>query len=164
MEIKPSVRGFYIKRYATMTAAAIIILFAGLFIFLNLGFLAIFAIACLLSAIMVALGILHAALHRSHTSLHILNDSLVYEHGVLSHQKTSVPLDMITDSTTRRSFLDKIIGVSTLSINTSGTGEREIIAEDFEAAGVEKMSNEIHRLIREIHHGKKAPAQPAPKV
>lgn len=151
MQIKPSARGHYLKHHAPLTAVAILLAFAGSFLLLSIGFLAAFAIAAIISAIIIAGGILHSSLNRAHTTLHVSNDEVVYERGILNHHKTKVPIAMITDSTIKRSFMDKLARVSTMLINTSGTTEREIIAEDFDFAEVEKMGDEIHRLIRELH-------------
>ncbi|MFH1306847.1 MAG: hypothetical protein ABIH83_04315 [Candidatus Micrarchaeota archaeon] len=148
MMINPSVKGYFIKQYSLAALFAIVLFIAGIVAMLEIwGILIAIGLFGVGIAIII-IGIAHSILNSSHTKLYTTEDGVAYEKGVLSHHKIKAHISMITDSTIQRSFTDKIIGVAALQINTSGTAEREIVAEDFMYADVDKMNDEIHNMIR----------------
>jgi len=65
----------------------------------------------------------------------------------LSHIKKIAPISRITDSTLKRSFFERILGIADLQINTSGTGGVEIEADDFNYVELSEINDRINYLI-----------------
>jgi len=149
MKIKPSLHGFYVRNYWLATIIAALLIFAGGYFLVFSGNVMWGLASGGAGVLLVAVGIAHSSLNRKFTSLYLSEEELVYEEGVLSHHKRMVPIHMITDSTVQRSFFERILGIADLHVNTSGTGETEIIANDFSYAEIEKLHKEIYRLIRD---------------
>ncbi|PIT84500.1 hypothetical protein COU37_03160 [Candidatus Micrarchaeota archaeon CG10_big_fil_rev_8_21_14_0_10_45_29] len=148
MKIKPSLHGFYVRNYWVSTIIAVALILAGGYFLVFAGNMAWGLGAIGVGILLVVIGIAHSALNRKYTSLYLSEEELVYEEGVLSHHKRMAPIHMITDSTVKRSFFERILGIADLQVNTSGTSEIEIIANDFSYSEIDRMHKEIYRLIR----------------
>ncbi|MFA5108664.1 MAG: PH domain-containing protein [Candidatus Micrarchaeia archaeon] len=154
MIIHPSTFGFYARNYWTATLLSIVLFAAGIFMAFQ-GQIEIAAALIVVAIIIVVVGIGHSVIHHKHTSLSLTESEVVYETGMLNHRKIRAPIQMITDSQIKRTFVEKLVGISDLYINTSGGAHDEIVANDFESKEVEAMHDEIYRLIRQMHTQKK---------
>ena len=153
MLIRPSAFGFYAKNYWTATLLSLVLFAAGIYMLFE-GQAEICAALAVAAAIIVVAGAAHSIIHRKNTSLCLSEEEVVYEVGGFSQNKIRAPIQMITDSTIKRTFFEKMLGISDLYINTSGGPGTEIVANDFEHLQVEAMNDEIYRLIRKRPEGK----------
>ena len=147
MRIRPSVHGFYVKNYLFATVLAVLMFFAGLYMIFASGELMISLGLVVVSVLIVVLGVVHSHVNSKTSVLYISGDQLVYETGILSQHKMVAPVSRITDSAIKRTFFERIFGIADLQVNTSGTGEIEILANDFNYEEVEKLHEELYRLI-----------------
>ena len=109
---------------------------------------AMLALPCWIIAAIAAIATIgHTALHCNATVIYLTGEEIIYETGIISHQKVSVPLHMITDTKLDRELIDKLLGTATIRINTSGGKDYEIVA-NFEFDDLNELYNEIYRLIR----------------
>ena len=159
--IRPSQKAFLVRHYAWAVAGVPLLLVAGLYILLTAGgpdiLLPIGSIPVLqvvlglwsIAVICAAIALIHTRLHQR-VYLALRSEEMVYEYGIFNHHTVTVPLHMITDSQITSEWLDRILGVSTLRINTSGGAGYEITAEDFPAAEIARMHSDLLKLINEL--------------
>jgi uncharacterized membrane protein YdbT with pleckstrin-like domain len=148
MIIRPSFHGFFIKHYYLSTIFSAVLIVVGIVAISDpvLGIAALGAIG--LGVFLILFGLLHAYANQKTAMLYISDEEVIFESGIISHSKRMVPLHMITDSHVHRGFIDRIIGISGMRINTSGTSGFEIDIDDFNYPDIEMMHNRIHKLIR----------------
>jgi len=148
--IHPDRRAFFIKHYALVGLVSLLLLPLGVWVLLEMRSLEWALGAWALAVVLVSICLIHTHLHVRNVLLYQSSEEVVFETGILEHHKRVVPLHMITDSSVYRSFLDKMLGVATLRINTSGGSAYEIIAEDFPIGQVERIHQEIHLRMRRL--------------
>ncbi len=66
-------------------------------------------------------------LHRRATSLSALQDRVEYDTGIIRHKKQKIPIRMITDSSVEKGFVDRLLGLCTIKVNTSGGIGYEVV-------------------------------------
>lgn len=126
--IRPDRRGFFITNYSWVSILALFgvaSFLASLTGSLPIGalvWLGIFAA----TAIIAALGWYYTKIYCSVTSISMAEDKLVYETGIFSHRRKNIPIHMVTDTSLNRSFFQKLIGVCTLNVSTSGSSGYEL--------------------------------------
>ncbi len=159
--IRPSPKAFLLRNYAWAAAAVPLLLLAGLYILfgssgpdiiLPLGSLPVMQVVLglwSLAVIIAGFALIHTHLHQR-VYLALRNEELVYESGILNHHIITVPLHMITDSQVTRMWFDRVIGVSTLKVNTSGGAGYEITAVDFPAEEIARMHSELLKLVNKL--------------
>lgn len=159
--VRPSPKAFLLRRYAWAVALSLLLLLAGLYILfgssgpdilLPLGSLPVMQVVLGMwsaAVILISIALIHTRLHQR-TYLALRSEELVYEFGIINHHTTTVPLHMITDSQVTRLWFDRLIGVSTLRVNTSGGAGYEITAEDFPAADIARIHAELLKLINKL--------------
>ena len=160
--IRPSPKAFIIHRYLWSLVIALLLLLAGLYIlFTSASPDFILPIGGSLPVIQIVLGLWSLAVIITgfafiHTHLHqraylaLRSEELVYEYGIINHHKITVPLHMVTDSQITRLWFDRLVGSATLQVDTSGGSGYEITAYEFGAADVERLYNELMKLINEL--------------
>lgn len=120
--VRPTIRGYFFKHYlfvAVFSLAAFALLAGSLLNWLMIDLRigqGVFGFALL----MLLFSIGYSYLHRRTTSLQAIDDRLEHDTGVIKHTKQKIPIRMITDTVVERGFLDRVLGVSTIKINTSG--------------------------------------------
>jgi len=71
--------------------------------------------------------------------LQVADDSIFVQTGILNIKQKRIPYTHITNSTFEQTFVERILGIGILKIDTAGTGAVEIIFDDIrkkEADGV----------------------------
>ncbi len=107
---------------------------------------------------LILIGVAHSVLNYNTTCIYLADEEVLYESGILSKKKISVPLHKITDTAVSRGIADKILGTAKIKINTSGSKGYEIEAT-FGNGDVGRLYAEIYRLINKTPkslHGKLA--------
>lgn len=91
----------------------------------------------------------YSYLYYLNTSLIVDEEKVIYEYGILHHSVNTIPLKNITDFSLKRSFIQRLFNIATLSINTAGGQGFEINALDFNYPEVFRISSllnsKIHR-------------------
>lgn len=148
MRIRPSFHGFFIKHYYLSSLFSIVMVVVGVLAISDavLGTVALGAIG--LGVFLIIWGLLHAYANQRTTVLYISDEEVIYETGILEHSKRVAPVHMITDSHIHRSFIERIVGIAGMRINTSGTSGFEIDIDDFNYSDIEKIHGIIYNLIR----------------
>jgi uncharacterized membrane protein YdbT with pleckstrin-like domain len=144
MEMHPSFAAYYVRTYGFSLVFAAALFASGIFIpqlKFDLPFEVVFFA---LGAFIVFFSALYSALHVRTTSVSLEGELIVHRTGIIASYKRSIPAGMVTDISVNASAADKLMGVSNLRINTSGSAEYEIIAEGFPAGQVEKMHDGIY--------------------
>ncbi len=159
--IRPSQKAFLLRNYAWAVVAVPLLLIAGLYLLLTasgpdfllpIGSIPVMQVVLglwALAVIFAAIALIHTRLHQR-VYLALRSEELVYESGILNHHTVTVPLHMITDSQVTRMWFDRLIGVSTLKVNTSGGAGYEITAVDFPYEEIARMHAELLKLINKL--------------
>lgn len=159
MKIRPSIRGFYAKNYLFATVLSIILVFAGAYMILLTREIMVSALLILAGIGIVAIGIAHSIVNSKTTYLELDDKQIVYDSGIFSHHRITAPISMVTDSTIKRTFFERIVGIADLHVNTSGTATVEILANDFDHEEV----FEIHEKLNKMIHSRHAKTEPEKK-
>jgi uncharacterized membrane protein YdbT with pleckstrin-like domain len=148
MRIRPSFHGFFLKHYYLTTIIAIVSFGVGAMMMQDpmMGTVSLGAIG--FGAALIVWGLVHAYANQRTTLLYINNEEVIYETGIMEHSKRVAPIHMITDSHVHRSFMERIMGIAGMRINTSGTAEFEIDIDDFNYKDINALHDRIYRLIR----------------
>lgn len=149
--IRPTVRGYFIHHYLLLGVLSVLITAIGIgavlgaldFMDSNMGVAAI-----VFAVVLISVALAHSKLHRNATSVYFDEDKMVYETGILSHFKKKIPIHMITDSSLKRSFIEKTFGVATLNISTSGSSGYEIVCNGLDYAETERMHDILYERIK----------------
>lgn len=151
MKLRPSIHGFYAKNYLFATLLSIIMFFAGVYMIIFSPEIMISIGLLLLSVFLIVVGVVHSVVNSKTSMIYIENDEqLVYETGILSHHKKVAAVSRITDTAIKRSFFERIIGVADLQINTAGTADVEIMANDFNYTEINELHDRLNRLIHRV--------------
>ncbi len=150
-KIHPDALRFFAKHYWAAAVFAAMMFIAGfavatdIYAAIDHGIAISFWIA---GTIVLVSCALHAYLHCRKAVLYFSGEEIIYEIGIISHNRQTVPLHMITDTKIFRSFADKILGSAMIEINTSGGSGYEIVAEDFSNRDVERVHAELMAMVR----------------
>jgi uncharacterized membrane protein YdbT with pleckstrin-like domain len=90
-----------------------------------------------------------AYLEKIFTVLKLYEDRVEMSRGVINSEVISVPLVKITDSKIKHSFIDRLLGVATVYINTSGKDDYEIILGGFAISDLENFHDQLYKLLSE---------------
>ncbi|MBN1169662.1 PH domain-containing protein [Candidatus Micrarchaeota archaeon] len=96
----------------------------------------------------LVLPLIHAHLHCKATSISFDDDKLVHETGILNNRKKKIPVNMITDSSSSRTFIEKFLGTGTLSISTSGSTGYEMVCDGLDYSELETLHQKLYSRIR----------------
>lgn len=83
--------------------------------------------------------------------LHMTDDSLEYERGLLNRSEGSIPREKIQKVTVKENFLKRIFGYASLSIDTAGYSPTQSVEKGAEVAIPMAKKQEILQLTEEIH-------------
>lgn len=157
--IKPTVKGFFIKRYLAWLPVSVVSAAAGALVLASYPEVDGLAGVSLIAAGALALGatILHSWLHRGATSIYFDDDKIVHETGILDHRKKKIPMNMVTDSSATRTLIEKLFGTGTFNISTSGSSGYEIVCDGLDYSELEAMHNSLYARLRKFGT---RPAQP----
>lgn len=156
--LHPSLPAFYLKHYGISTLVGLAFLGVMGIIYVN-GPYEVMSLGYILGAVgalILLAGAAHTAMHKGSVRLLYDAEQITYERGILHKSKTSVPLSRITDTAIGRTFLDTVMGIGTLKINTGGSATYEIEAQDFPYDDIDTLNRD---LIKHLH-AKGAPAKP----
>jgi uncharacterized membrane protein YdbT with pleckstrin-like domain len=146
--IRPSEIGFFLRHYLWAGALSIILIPAGLIVLNETQALEWALGIWTVAAIIISTALIHTYLNRRTAYIALSGEELVYEFGILSHNRIVAPINKITDVALEASWFERIIGVCTLKANTAGGSGYEIIAQDFAKKDVDKIYSELLHLIR----------------
>ncbi len=156
--IRPSHRGYILRRHGIALLIALFFFVLGVYLFIAgvpssfLGSVASYALALVGLGILVFLYVLaDSELHYLTTKVYLTPDGyIVYESGVLRHQKKRAGVFEVTDTASEQSILDRLVNTTTLKINTGGSMGYEIVIHDVDAHMAEMFLNEYSRLKGEL--------------
>ncbi len=150
--LKPSGRAYYLAFFA------LFMLFSLLLVFVSNYFALAFNIYQVIVGLMVVYFIASSAifLYYQCQYIHVEENFITVRQGVISSKVSVVPMSKIVEVAASYSILDRILGIGTIKVDTSGTNTVEIIFRF-----VPKES--IHTFIS-IFKTKKAEESPAVKV
>ncbi len=97
---------------------------------LNWWFWYLVAALCIITLIPLLIGlivIIYIELRRSSTTYTVTDRRLVKEVGIMGKSTTSTIYKQITDIHMRQSFIQQLLGIGTIGINTAGTSGIEIM-------------------------------------
>lgn len=150
MKLHPGPVGFFIRHYGFAAFFGLLVLVGGPVAFFNGLDGGIPAGIFVLGALIWLVGVVHALLHDQFTTLYLSEEELIFETGILHHRIRRVPISKITDTSTDRDFLDKLLGACTLEVNTAGSSGYEVEARGFKFAAVQAFLDELYGLIHEM--------------
>lgn len=149
-KIKPTIKGYFISHYISIVLVVVIIIAIGALIYAKLlpidGFIGLIILA--LGLVLVIFALIHCKLHSDATSIYFDEDKMVYETGIFSHKKKKIPVNMITDSSVTRRFIERIFNVATMNISTSGRSGYEIICDGLDFKETEEIHAKLYELIK----------------
>lgn len=148
--IKPTMKGHFVKHYLASIPFSLAFLAGGA------AFLAFVPDADLVwAALLFAAGVLasgipaaHSVLYCRATTVSFDGDKIVLETGILDHRKKKVPVNMVTDSSASRTFIERFFGTGTLNISTSGSTGYEIVCHGLDYRELDSMHNMLYEKIR----------------
>ena len=115
-----------IKRHVLGFVAFILFAVVGVFGYLNFGEIALY-IFFAAEVLIVVLTIADGYIYERFNEIDVSDTSVAIKKGVLSVRSIVVPYSKITDMNIKRSFLDRILRVGLLEINTAGSEKMEVV-------------------------------------
>ncbi len=140
--LAPTLRSYVLRKHGIGLLISLLLMgFATYLMTGSFGYNSIYSILQDHSFAILALGVLILAyvavesqLHHIVTRLHITPDGyVVYERGILRHEKKKASFTEITDTAIEQSVLDRLLNTCTLKINTGGSMDYEIVMRDLDA-------------------------------
>ncbi|MCX6768600.1 MAG: PH domain-containing protein [Candidatus Micrarchaeota archaeon] len=152
-KIRPKLTGYFLTHYFFVIPLAIVLIALAL---MNVGEMGLFFI--FLAVLVLLFSIVHSKAHEMVTSVALEDNKLVHESGIFQHKKNSLPISMVTDSMVTRNPLERVLGVCTLQVNTSGTAAYEVVCDALDFGEAEKINGLLHEMIHG-HAGKEKKAK-----
>lgn len=148
-KIRPRFVGYFMTHYFFVIPLAIVLLALA---FINIDGMAPFFL--FVAALVLLISLVHSKVHEMVTCIYIEDNKFVHESGILKNKKNNLPISMVTDSLITRNIMERVLGVCTLNVNTSGTGAYEVICDALDFGEADKINNLLHEMIHG-HAGKK---------
>lgn len=76
------------------------------------------------------------------------NERVLMQHGVLARERRDIPLGRINDHSMSQSFLERLLGCGTLTIESAGERGQSVLAD---IPDVERMQTTLYELIEADH-------------
>ena len=146
-KIHPRAPPFFLKHYGWAAAIAVLLLPAGWFVLSETRVMEYALGMWALAALIFSIALIHTRLHQR-VYLALSEEEIVYESGILSRTKAVVPLHNVTDTSVYASWFDRLLGCATLSVNTAGGKDFEIVAKDFPCKDLDAIHGQLMKLVR----------------
>ena len=144
MMVKPTMRGFILKRYLLHIVFGLVLVGFALATEAPLGIEELRAGAGVLGFFLIVIPLVHAKLYEKTTTVYTTEDDyIVYERGILHHNKKKIAINNITDTAISATLLERIINTRTLKINTGGSLGYEAEIEDLDKEEAEELHDFI---------------------
>jgi putative membrane protein len=135
--MKSIIRPHAIKMHIEIAIVAILISSLILLGSSLLGGIALWAVVAVWGIALLA-GLV--AMIKEHSkSIEIGEDSLIIKTGILSTKTTVIPYWTITDVDIEQNIVDKILGLGTLSVDTAGTSNVEVVMKNLSYADLKEL-------------------------
>jgi membrane protein YdbS with pleckstrin-like domain len=149
--LKPKLYGHLVRHYLRIVPLAIVFIALGAYILVGgLKFDTLVGWAALSAGILIIVfGLVRSGLYSVGATLYTNDGMIVYKTGILSVHENKIPIEKVTDSALNRSVMERIFGLTTLSINTSGGIAYEVMCEGLDYNDANQFQTKILKANKE---------------
>lgn len=125
-----------------MVVAALVLLPSG-----EVGTIATYVVAGLGLLLVLRYGLWPFLVWRT-THYLFTNERVLVQHGVLARERRDIPLSRINDHSMSQSFLERLLGCGTLTIESAGERGQSVLVD---VPDVQRMQTTLYELIEADH-------------
>lgn len=124
----------------------------GLYAIFGMGSWSNFLLTTAVTIAFTAIAIVGPVIKYYFFTFHIDHNELIIQQGLLFKQRKAVPLDRIQSLNMNQNFIQRILGIASLEVETAGSSHKEIEIPALDYAFAKAIKNTLQQEVQTLKH------------